>query len=165
MQRKKAPGALPRGVHKKRASENKHFLCLIQSGDSTPALLLRGSKNMCTYGLFFICVNKSESKEIVIWELASKAGSFVRKCVFVCTWIMEEVADRLKTYHCWRDSVVHLVFCSLYLTLQRAGTSVSVEEHVNMLKIHVFFFLSNVINSVTYFTATYYILPNTVLIY
>lgn len=60
----------------------------------------------------------------------SKAGSFLSMCVQVCTWIMEEVADHLKTNHCLMGSAVHLVFCSLCLTLQRAGTSVSVEEHV-----------------------------------
>lgn len=47
----------------------------------------------------------------------------------VCTWIKEEVAVHLKTYHCSRGSVVPPVFCSLCPTLLRAGTSVSVEEH------------------------------------
>lgn len=51
-------------------------------------------------------------------------------CVHVCTWIMEEVADHSKTYHCSRDSAVPPVFCSLCPTLLKAGTSVSVAEHV-----------------------------------
>lgn len=49
----------------------------------------------------------------------------------VYTWIMEDVADHSKTCHCSRGSAVSPVFCSLCPTLLRAGTSVSVVEHVN----------------------------------
>lgn len=49
------------------------------------------------------------------------------ECVHVSTWIIAEVADHSKTYHCLRGSVVALVFYSLYPTLLRAGTSASVD--------------------------------------
>lgn len=55
-------------------------------------------------------------------------------CICARTWIMEEVGDHLKTCHCSRGSAVPPVFCSLYRTLLRAGTSASVAD--NML-IHV----------------------------
>ncbi len=55
----------------------------------------------------------------------------------VRTWITEEVADHSKTYHCSRGSVVPLVFCSLCPTLLRAGTSVSVVEHINFFILHM----------------------------
>lgn len=47
-------------------------------------------------------------------------------CVNVCTWLKEKLADHSKTCRCLRGSVVAPVFYSLYLTLRRAGTSVSV---------------------------------------
>lgn len=49
-------------------------------------------------------------------------------CVYVHTWIMEEVAES-KTCHCSRGSVVALVVCSLCLILPRAGTFVFAAEY------------------------------------
>lgn len=51
--------------------------------------------------------------------------------VYMCTWIMEKVADHSRTYHCLKGSVAALIFCSPCLTLLRAGKLVAVTEHVN----------------------------------
>lgn len=71
----------------------------------------------------------------------------------VCTWIMEEVPDHSKTYHCSKGSGVPLVFCSLCPTPLRVGTLVSVAEHVNTHIINSeFFFLTYVAISLIHFT-------------
>jgi len=46
------------------------------------------------------------------------------------TCIMEVVADHSKTYHCSKGYVEPLVFCSLCQILLKAGTLVSVKEHL-----------------------------------